>query len=99
MSKFQQWQISLVNFDPSFGHEYKKIRPALITQNDRYIESGKLLTVIPISSQTAKQTELDILLKSWGGNALFALGSIKWGWTPKYALCANPHLEAVFISC
>ncbi|MEK7291072.1 MAG: type II toxin-antitoxin system PemK/MazF family toxin [Planctomycetota bacterium] len=23
----------MVNFDPSFGHEYKKVRPALIIQN------------------------------------------------------------------
>ena len=27
MSNFQRGQIWLVNFDPSFGHEYKKIRP------------------------------------------------------------------------
>ena len=62
MTKFQRGQIWLVNFDPSFGHEYKKVRPALIIQNDKYIESGELLTVIPISSQISKQTELDILL-------------------------------------
>jgi len=42
MSKFQQGQIWLVNFDPSFGHEYKKVRPALIVQNDKYIECGNL---------------------------------------------------------
>ncbi|MCP5106166.1 MAG: type II toxin-antitoxin system PemK/MazF family toxin, partial [bacterium] len=28
--EFNQKQIWLVNFDPSFGHEYKKVRPALI---------------------------------------------------------------------
>ena len=63
MSTFQRGQIWLVNFDPSFGHEYKKIRPALIVQNNRYIESGNLLTVIPISSQITKRVELDVLLK------------------------------------
>lgn len=63
MSKFQRGQIWLVNFDPSFGHEYKKVRPALLVQNNRYTESSNLLTVIPISSQMTKQTELDILLK------------------------------------
>lgn len=63
MTKFKRGQIWLVNFDPSFGHEYKKVRPALIIQNDKYIESGELLTVIPISSQISKQTELDILLR------------------------------------
>lgn len=63
MIRFQRGQTWLVNFDPSFGHEYKKVRPALIIQNDKYIESGNLLTVIPISSQITKQTELDILLR------------------------------------
>ena len=77
MSKFQQWQIWLVNFDPSFGHEYKKVRPALIVQNDRYIESSELLTVIPISSQTTKQTDLDIFLKKDSKNRLMTDSLLK----------------------
>ena len=56
MSKFRQGQIWLVNFDPSFGHEYKKIRPALIIEKDDYINFSSLLTCIPISSQVTKQT-------------------------------------------
>ena len=63
MKKFQRSQIWLVNFDPSIGHEYKKVRPALIIQNEKYISSSDLLTVIPISSQITKPTELDVLLK------------------------------------
>jgi mRNA interferase MazF len=62
MKKYQRCQIWLVNFDPSFGHEYKKVRPAIIIQHGKYIASSNLLTVIPISSQIAKPTELDILL-------------------------------------
>ena len=60
MRKFRRGQLWLVNFDPSFGHEYKKVRPALIVQNNQYIESTNLITVIPISSQTIKKTALDI---------------------------------------
>ncbi|MBM3236847.1 type II toxin-antitoxin system PemK/MazF family toxin [Candidatus Poribacteria bacterium] len=30
MNAFRCGQIWLVNFDPSFGHEYKKVRPTLI---------------------------------------------------------------------
>ena len=67
----------MVNFNPSFGHEYKKVRPALIIQNDRYIESRTLLTVIPISSQTIKQTELDILLKKDSQNRLMTDSLLK----------------------
>ncbi|MEW5767983.1 MAG: type II toxin-antitoxin system PemK/MazF family toxin [bacterium] len=77
MSKFARGQIWLVNFDLSFGHEYKKVRPALIVQNDRYIESSNLLTVIPISSQTIKQTALDILIKKDSQNRLMTDSLLK----------------------
>lgn len=77
MSKFQRGQIWLVNFAPSFGHEYKKVRPALIVQNNKYIESTNLLTVIPISSQMTKQTDLDFLLKKDSQNRLMADSLLK----------------------
>jgi len=77
MTKFQRGQIWLVNFDPSFGHEYKKVRPALIIQNDKYIESGELLTVIPISSQISKQAGLDILLRKDPQNRLMTDSLLK----------------------
>lgn len=77
MSKFQRGQIWLVNFDPSFGHEYKKVRPALIVQNNKYAEFTNLLTVIPISSQLTKQTELDFLLKKDSQNRLMADSLLK----------------------
>ena len=75
MKTFQRGQIWLVNFDPSFGHEYKKIRPALIIQNNIYIDSSNLLTVIPISSKIEKQTGLDILIQKDSENRLMT-GSI-----------------------
>lgn len=77
MSEFKNGQIWLVNFDPSFGHEYKKVRPALIVQNNKFIVSSSLLTVIPISSQTDKKSELDILLKKDSLNRLFSDSMIK----------------------
>ena len=77
MSNFQCGQIWLVNFDPSFGHEYKKVRPALIIQNNEYIESSDLLTVIPISSQLTNQTELDILLRKDAKNRLMTDSLLK----------------------
>ncbi|MBI3583738.1 MAG: type II toxin-antitoxin system PemK/MazF family toxin [Nitrospinae bacterium] len=77
MSNFKRGQIWLVNFNPSFGHEYKKVRPALIIQNNEYIEFSNLLTVIPISSQITKQTELDILLRKDYQNRLMTNSLIK----------------------
>ncbi|MGD9733661.1 MAG: type II toxin-antitoxin system PemK/MazF family toxin [Desulfamplus sp.] len=70
MKTFKRGQIWLVNFEPSFGHEYQKIRPALIIQHQNYIDSGNLITVIPISSQTANHGELDISIKGDSQNRL-----------------------------
>ena len=77
MKKFHHGLIWLVNFDPSFGHEYKKVRPALIIQQQKYINSSKLLTVIPISSKIANPTELDIILKKDTQNRLMKDSLIK----------------------
>ena len=77
MKKFQRGQIWLVNFDPSFGHEYRKFRPALIIQQQKYVTSGNLLTVIPVSSKIASPTELDITLKKDIQNRLMKDSLIK----------------------
>jgi mRNA interferase MazF len=77
MDIFERGQIWLVNFEPSFGHEYKKVRPALIIQSNKYIGSSNLLTIIPISSQVSKQTELDIILKKDSQNRLLSDSLIK----------------------
>lgn len=58
----QQGELWLVNFDPSFGHEYQKIRPALVIENTAYLPIGNLVTVVPVTSQTEKATLLDVLL-------------------------------------
>lgn len=47
---FKQGEIWLVNFDPSFGHEYRKVRPALIIQSTALIKSFNLIAIIPITS-------------------------------------------------
>jgi mRNA interferase MazF len=58
----KQGAIWLVDFDPSVGHEYQKVRPALIVESDPYLPVGNLITVIPISSQVGKITLLDVLI-------------------------------------
>ena len=55
----------------------QKIRQALIVQNDRYIESSNLLTVIPIYSQITKRAELDVLLKKDAYNRLMTDSLLK----------------------
>lgn len=75
--EFSQKQIWLLNFDPSFGHEYKKVRPALIIGESKYIQSGNLITVIPLSSKTEKTTELDVYLPKSVNNRLMKDSLIK----------------------
>jgi mRNA interferase MazF len=78
MTAFQRGQLWLVNFDPSFGHEYQKVRSALIIEHDRYIPLTSLLTVIPISSQLTKRTTLDVLIPKDAHNRLMkdSLGKV-----------------------
>jgi mRNA interferase MazF len=70
MTRFRYGQIWLVNFDPSFGHEYRKVRPALIIQSDAYIAESSLLTVIPLSTQIGKKSPLDLLIRKDPKNRL-----------------------------
>jgi len=74
---YHQSDIWLVNFDPSFGHEYQKMRPALIIENDRYLPAGNLLSVIPLSSQVDKAGLLDVLICKDTGNRLSSDSVVK----------------------
>jgi mRNA interferase MazF len=58
----QQGEIWLVDFDPSVGHEYQKVRPALVIEATNYVPFGSLVTVAPISSQVEKAGLLDVLV-------------------------------------
>ncbi len=77
MSGLKCGQIWLVNFDPSFGYEYKKMRPALIVQNDKFIVAESLITLVPLSSQVNKKFDLDILITKAEQNRLLMDSLIK----------------------
>ena len=77
MMQFHQREIWLINFDPSFGHEYKKMRPALIIEDTTYIQTGNLITVIPISSIIEKPMELDVFISKDVKNRLMKDSLIK----------------------
>ncbi len=67
---YRQGDIWLVDFDPSVGHEYQKIRPALIIESNNFLPLGNLITVVPISSQVEKFTILDVSIPKNGVNRL-----------------------------
>ena len=70
MKSCQRGHLWLVNFEPSIGHEYRKVRPAVIVQQERYISTGSLLTVIPFSTQLHKARELDVRIEKDTKNRL-----------------------------
>ena len=69
--------IFLINFDPSFGKEYRKIRPALIMQSEKICSN--LVTTIPISSKVNKSNKNDIRINKNNKNRLFCDSLIKVG--------------------
>ena len=77
MSQLRCGQIWLVNFDPSIGHEYNKMRPALIVQNDRFITDDALVTLIPLSSQLHKTFSLDVFIAKDEQNRLMTDSLVK----------------------
>lgn len=74
---FSQKQIWLINFDPSFGHEYQKMRPGIIIENNYFIDRFELLTIIPISSKIENKFELDIEIQRTALNRLMYNSIIK----------------------
>ncbi len=76
-TQFKTGTIFLVDFDPSVGHEYKKIRPAIVVQSEKTIKIGALITVMPITSQMEKANEEDVFLEKSSSNGLFADSIVK----------------------
>ena len=74
---FSQKQIWLINFDPSFGHEYQKMRPGIIIENNYFIDKFELLTIIPISSKIENKFDLDIEIQKTSLNRLMYNSIIK----------------------
>lgn len=62
--------ICLVNCDPSVGHEYKKIRPAVVVQMEEAGKNSPVVTVMPISSQVEKFTANDVFVEKDHKNRL-----------------------------
>ncbi len=70
-------EIWLVNYSPSIGHEYKKIRPAVVISPDALLKRSSLFTCIAITSKTAKIKPDDIELPKTGQNKLHQNSVIK----------------------
>lgn len=69
--------ICLVNFDPSIGKEYKKVRPALVVQDESIAGKSPYVTVMPISSKVDRMSLVDVLLSKDEENKLLADSIVK----------------------
>lgn len=64
--------IYFVEFDPSSGHEFQKMRPAVILSSDELMKRSNLVTCVPFTSSADKiGTKDDILVKKDGQNHLY----------------------------
>lgn len=70
--------IYFVEFDPSSGHEFKKMRPAVLISSDDLIRRSNLISCVPFTGNTNNVvTRDDVLVKKDGSNNLFADSILK----------------------
>lgn len=74
---FKFGDIVLTNFDPSVGREYKKVRPAIVIQEERVNRYSPYFTIMPISSKVENLQEHDIYVSKDIKNKLMSDSVIK----------------------
>jgi mRNA interferase MazF len=69
--------IYLVNFEPSLGKEYKKVRPALVVQMERISKRSPYITVMPLSSKIDRLNSDDVFVEMDHKNRLASNSLVK----------------------
>jgi mRNA interferase MazF len=77
MTNVAYGDIWLVNYSPSIGHEYQKIRPAVVISPHLLLKRSNLFTCIAITSKMAKTMPDDIELPKTEKNKLMQDSVIK----------------------
>ncbi|MEK7171703.1 MAG: type II toxin-antitoxin system PemK/MazF family toxin [Patescibacteria group bacterium] len=76
--KLQHGHIYFVEFDPSSGHEFKKIRPAVLISSNDLISRSNLISCVPFTANTNNVVATDdILVKKDISNNLFTDSILK----------------------
>lgn len=73
----EQGDIYLVKWEPSVGHEFRKIRPSIIISTGSKTRKSNLFTTIPITKTTASPISDDIPMKKDSDNHLIENSLIK----------------------
>jgi len=71
-----QYQIVLVNLDPTIGSEIKKTRPCIVISPNEMNESLKTIIIAPITSNK-KKYPTRVKLKSDSANGMIVLDQIR----------------------
>ena len=62
--EYQQYQVVIVNLDPTVGSEIKKTRPCVIVSPDEMNKHLRTVTIAPVTSQSrAYPTRVEITLQ------------------------------------
>jgi len=69
--------IYFVNFAPSIGHEFQRMRPAVVIESDKQLTKSNLITVMPLTSKVSKAHSDDIFIERNQINKLFCDSIIK----------------------
>lgn len=64
--------IYLTKFDPALGHEYTKIRPALVIQEEKISKNSPYVTIMPISSKINRFQLNDVFIPKDAKNRLMS---------------------------
>lgn len=67
---FRFGDIYLANFEPSTGKEYRKVRPALVIQEEGVSRISPYVTVMPLSSRIEAFDVADIFIEKDAKNRL-----------------------------
>lgn len=77
MAKLEQGDIYFIEFGPSKGHEYEKLRPAIVLTNQDNSKALNIITCVPLSSKLNNKSPDDIIIKKDLTNNLITDSIIK----------------------
>lgn len=76
--RLKHGHIYFVEFNPSSGHEFQKMRPAVILSSDELIKRSNLISCVPFTGNTGNIVDGDdILVKKSRQNNLFSSSILK----------------------
>jgi mRNA interferase MazF len=78
LANLKRWEIYLVTFDPTIGHEIKKTRPALVIQNDIGNRYSPLTIVAAVTSKISPVAyPVEVVIEPTSTNGLGVRSAIR----------------------